>query len=95
MADILTGAAVFILVVTGLGLFRVLRSQIAAERMMAVQLLGTGGAAAMLLLGVATASDSLADVALLLMLLSAFSCAAFTLGQSPPPSATERAEDKP
>lgn len=95
MPDFLTGAAVFILVVTGLGLFRVLRSQVAVERMMAVQLLGTGGAAVILLLGTATASDSLTDVAMLLMLLSAFSCAAFTLGQSPPATATERAEEKP
>lgn len=85
MAEFLTGAALFILAVTALGLFRVLRSELAVERMMAVQLLGTGAAAALLLLGAASASSATTDVALLLMLLAAFSCAAFTLGQSEEP----------
>ena len=82
MADSLTGVALFIVAVTALGLFKVLRSRIAIERMMAIQLLGTGGAAALLLLGAATSAPALTDVALLLMLLSAFSCAAFTLGDT-------------
>ena len=85
MADFLTGAALFILAVTALGLFRVLRSELSVERMMAVQLLGTGAAAALLLLGTASNAPAMTDVALLLMLLSAFSCAAFTLGQSDEP----------
>lgn len=82
MAEFLTGAALFILAVTALGLFRVLRSKLTVERMMAVQLLGTGAAAALLLLGAASNTPAMTDVALLLMLLAAFSCAAFTLGQS-------------
>ncbi|GAU81778.1 monovalent cation/H+ antiporter complex subunit F [Bosea sp. BIWAKO-01] len=95
MADLLTGAALFILVVTALGLFKVLRSEIAAERMMAVQLLGTGGAAAVLLLGAASSSPAMTDVALLLMLLAAVSCAAFAFGQpSLGPDASEQAEDE-
>ncbi|KRD95894.1 sodium:proton antiporter [Bosea sp. Root381] len=81
MADVLTAIALFILAAIALGLFAVLRSRVAIERMMAVQLLGTGGAATLLLLGAATAQPALADVALLLVLLSAFSCAAFTLGE--------------
>ncbi|WP_332697846.1 monovalent cation/H+ antiporter complex subunit F [Bosea sp. (in: a-proteobacteria)] len=96
MADFLTGAALFVLAVTALGLFKVLRSELAVERMMSVQLLGTGAAAAVLLLGAASNSPAMTDVALLLMLLAAFSCAAFTLGQSGSPSdASEQAEDKP
>ena len=80
MAEFLTGAALFILTVTALGLFRVLRSELAAERMMAVQLLGTGGAAVLLLLGAASGSEAASDVALLLTLFAAFSCVAFVLG---------------
>ncbi|RDJ24041.1 sodium:proton antiporter [Bosea caraganae] len=94
MADILTGAALFILAVTALGLFRVLRAEFAVERMMAVQLLGTGGAAALLLLGAASGTGAMTDVALLLMLFAAFSCAAFALGQaSPSVEGAERRED--
>lgn len=94
VADILTGAALFILAVTALGLFKVLRAEFAIERMMAVQLLGTGSAAAVLLLGAASESGAMSDVALLLMLFAAFSCAAFTLGEaSPAASETERGED--
>ncbi|WP_332684307.1 monovalent cation/H+ antiporter complex subunit F [Bosea sp. (in: a-proteobacteria)] len=93
MADILVAAALFILAVTALGLFKVLRAELAIERMMAVQLLGTGGAAAVLLLGAASGSAAMTDVALLLMLFATFSCAAFTLGrpgrEPDPPSPTE------
>lgn len=84
MADLLVGAALFILAVTALGLFRVLRSGTAAERMMAVQLLGTGGGAALLLLGAASSTAGMSDVALLLGLFAAFSCAAFALGETGP-----------
>jgi len=84
MAEALTGAALFILLASAAGLAAVLRSRIAIERMMAVQLLGTGGAATLLLLGAATSEPALTDVALLLVLLSAFSCAAFTLGEGEP-----------
>jgi multicomponent Na+:H+ antiporter subunit F len=84
VADILVGVALFILAVTALGMFKMLRAELAIERMMAVQLLGTGGAAAVLLLGAAQGSEAMSDVALLLMLFAAFSCAAFTLGQPSP-----------
>ncbi|KRE08128.1 sodium:proton antiporter [Bosea sp. Root670] len=82
MADFLTTAALFILAVTAIALLRVLRSRITAERMMAVQLLGTGGAAVLLLLGVASGSAAASDVALLLTLFAAFSCVAFVLGSA-------------
>lgn len=82
MADYLIGAALFVLAVTALALFRILHARVAAEPMMAVQLLGTGGSAALLLLGAATGSPANSDVALLLALFAAFSCVAFTLGAS-------------
>ena len=46
MADFLLGAAGFVLVMMALGLFRIFRGPSGADRMMAVQLLGTGGVAA-------------------------------------------------
>lgn len=81
LAGLLTAAALFILVTVALGLFRILRSDTGMERMMAVQLLGTGGAACALLLAAASAVPAIVDVALLLMLLAAFSCAAFAMGE--------------
>lgn len=84
MAEIFVGVALFVIAVTALGMFEVLRAEVAIERMMAVQLLGTGGAAAVLLLGAAHDSEAMSDVALLLMLFAAFSCAAFTLGHPSP-----------
>lgn len=95
MADILIGAAFFILAVTTLGLLKVLRSRTAAERMMAVQLLGSGGAAALLLLGAASDAAGVSDVALLLTLFAAFSCAAFVLGEvAPHAGGSEQGKDE-
>ncbi|MBB4003016.1 monovalent cation/H+ antiporter complex subunit F [Aurantimonas endophytica] len=93
MAGALVGIALFILIVTALGLFQVLRADLAIERMMAVQLLGTGGAAVVLLFGAASGAGSMADVALLMMLFAAFSCTAFTLGEASAPEADDREED--
>jgi multicomponent Na+:H+ antiporter subunit F len=80
VTDTFVVAALSILVVTALGLFVVLRAELAVERMMAVQLLGTGGTAAVLLLGAASGTPAMTDLALLLMLFAAFSSAAFALG---------------
>jgi multicomponent Na+:H+ antiporter subunit F len=99
MADvlptILSAAALFILAVTAIALRRVLRSGIAAERMMAVQLLGTGGAAVLLLVGAATASPAASDVALLLALFAAFACVAFALGSDGEGGDRASPEDRP
>ena len=84
LAESLIGTALFVLLASAVGLVVVLRSRIAVEKMMAVQLLGTGGAATVLLLGTASSDPALTDVALLLVLLSAFSCAAFTLHEGGP-----------
>ena len=54
MADFLFAAAAFILAMVALGLVRILHGPGDADRMMAAQLLGTGGVAALLLLAAAT-----------------------------------------
>jgi multicomponent Na+:H+ antiporter subunit F len=77
MAEFLLGAAVFILAMVALGLVRVLRGPADADRMMAAQLLGTGGIAVVLLLGEATGVAAAVDVALTLALLAAFASFAF------------------
>ena len=95
MADFLVAAALFILAVTAIALFCILHSRVAAERMMAVQLLGTGGAAALLLLGSAAESPATSDVALLLALFAAFSCVAFALGAAVPAAQRDSSKEQP
>jgi multicomponent Na+:H+ antiporter subunit F len=77
MAEFLYGAAVFVLAMVALALFRILRGPTDADRMMAAQLLGTGAIAAVLLLGVAAGDTASVDVALTLALLAAFAAFAF------------------
>ena len=77
MADFLLAAAGFVLAMVALGLFRVLRGPGSADRIMAAQLLGTGGIAALLLLSKATGVPAATDVALTLALLAAFISVAF------------------
>jgi len=81
MSEFLLGAAVFILATVALGLLRILRGPGPADRMMAVQLLGTGGIAVLLLVGVATAEPATVDVALTLALLAMFASCAFVSAQ--------------
>lgn len=89
MAEFLFGAATVILLIVAVGLFRLLRGPGDADRLMAVQLLGTGGIALVLLLGVATASPAMVDVALTLALLAAFAGVALvravTMNRPPDP----------
>ncbi|HXA21703.1 MAG TPA: monovalent cation/H+ antiporter complex subunit F [Acetobacteraceae bacterium] len=77
MAEFLITAAGFILAMVALGLVRILRGPADADRMMSAQLLGTGGIAALLLLGAGTRMPSLVDAALTLALLAAFAAVAF------------------
>jgi multicomponent Na+:H+ antiporter subunit F len=76
LAEFLVAAAGFVLLMVALGLVRIMRGPGDAERMMAAQLLGTGGIAVLLLLGAAGGVDT-ADVALTLALLAAFASVAF------------------
>lgn len=80
MSEFLLGAAVFILGTVALGLVRIMRGPGNADRMLAAQLLGTGGVSALLLLGVAGGVGAVAEVALLLALLAAFASVAFVTG---------------
>ena len=80
MTDFLLSAAGFVLAMVALGLVRILHGPAAADRMMAAQLVGTGGVAALLLLAVATTTPPIVDVALMLALLAAFASVAFVRG---------------
>ncbi len=80
MAEFLLAAAGFVIAMVALGLVRVLRGPADADRMMAAQLLGTGGVAALLLL--AEETPAAVDVALVLALLAAFASIVFVLGGS-------------
>ena len=93
MNEFLFGAAAFVLATVALGLARILRGPDDADRMMATQLLGTGGIAALLLVGEATGEPAIADVALTLALLAAFAAIAFVKAAAPDadPAADDRA----
>jgi multicomponent Na+:H+ antiporter subunit F len=77
MAEFLLGAALFVLAMVALGFVRILRGPGDADRMMAAQLIGTGGIGALLLVGAATGVGPVVDVALTLALLAAFASIAF------------------
>lgn len=77
MAEFLLAAAAFVVLMVAIGLWRILRGPGDADRMMAAQLLGTGGIAAVLLIGAATGESAAVDVALTLALLAAFASYAF------------------
>jgi multicomponent Na+:H+ antiporter subunit F len=77
MPEFLTAALGVILAMLALGLVRVLRGPGDADRMMAAQLIGTGGIAALLLVGAVTGVPGTADVALTLALLATFASIAF------------------
>ena len=80
MADLLLGAALLVLATVVVGLLRVLRGPGIADRVMAAQLLGTGGIAVLLLLGAATGSPGLTDAALTPAPLAAFATVALVRG---------------
>jgi multicomponent Na+:H+ antiporter subunit F len=85
MTEFLSAAGVFVLAMVALGLARILRGPGDADRMMAAQLLGTGGIAALLLFGAATGEGAVVDVALTLALLAAFAAIAFVKAAAAPP----------
>ncbi len=77
MTEFLTAAVGFILAMLALGLVSILRGPGNADRMMAMQLIGTGGIATLLLLGTVTGVPAAIDVALTLALLATFASIAF------------------
>jgi multicomponent Na+:H+ antiporter subunit F len=93
MAEFLFATSVFVLVTVALGLVRVLRGPADADRMMAAQLLGSGGIAALLLLGAAAGVDTVIDLALALALLAAFATVAFAKFAASPPGGEAGPDD--
>ena len=77
MNELLLAAAGLIVLMVAIGLARILLGSNDVERLMAVQLLGTGGIAALLLIAYATNVAGVEDVALGLALLAAFATIAF------------------
>jgi multicomponent Na+:H+ antiporter subunit F len=77
MNEFLTAAVGLILGTLALGLVSILRGPGEIDRMMATQLIGTGGIAALLLLGTVTSVPAAVDVALTLALLATFASIAF------------------
>ena len=71
MTEFFWFAAAFVLLTVAVGLFRIFQGPGEADRMMAVQLLGTGGIAVLLLAGAAGLPGAV-DMALVLALLAAF-----------------------
>lgn len=92
MTEFLLGAAVFVLVTVAFGLVRIVRGPSDAERMMAAQLLGTGGVGVLLLVGAATGADAAVDVALTIALLAAFASVGFFM--SAPGADDDEAADR-
>lgn len=94
MTEFLLAAALFVLAMVALGFVRILRGPGDADRMMAAQLIGTGGIGALLLVGAATGVGPVVDVALTLALLAAFASVAFfksaTAGDADDPEAADR-----
>lgn len=77
MDSFLRVAAALVVLAVGLGLVRIFRGSRDADRMMAVQLLGTAGIAVMMLLAGTWHGTATLDVALTLALLAAFASVAF------------------
>jgi multicomponent Na+:H+ antiporter subunit F len=76
------GVAILLSVAAGLALIR--RGATAGDRLLAVQLVGTGGVAVLLVLGSATGQEALVDVALVYALLASGLLIAFVkVGQAP------------
>jgi len=92
MSEFLLASAGFVLLMVALGLARLLLGPTDTERMMAAQLLGSGGIAALLLLGWATDVAAIVDVALTMALLAAFAAFAFVSLASGSP---QKKEDTP
>jgi multicomponent Na+:H+ antiporter subunit F len=94
MAEFLLAGAGFVLAMVALSLLRILRGPTEADRMMATQLLGSGGIAALLLAG-GIGIPAMVDVALILALLAAFASVAFAMSVlGPKPRETEATDNR-
>ena len=80
MTEFLLAAAGAVMATVVLGMLRILRGPGDADRVMAAQLLGTGGVAALLLSGIARGRPASIDLALTLAVLAAFASIGFVKG---------------
>ncbi|MBK5970934.1 MULTISPECIES: monovalent cation/H+ antiporter complex subunit F [Thiorhodovibrio] len=78
MATMMLVFASLLLATMGVGLVRALRGPTPADRLLAVQLIGTASIGVLLLLAAALSMPALADVALVFSLLAAVAVAALT-----------------
>jgi multicomponent Na+:H+ antiporter subunit F len=97
MAEFLLAVAGIVVAAVAVGLVRIVRGPSDADRMMAAQLLGSGGIAALLLVAIAVDASAVVDVALVFALLAAFASVAFvkaaaSLGHAGPPDGAEERE---
>ena len=83
MSSFFLAAAALLLASVAAGLWRVWRGPRAADRMMAAQLVGTGGVGVILLLAAAGPRWVMLDAALVLALLAAFAAVAFVKARTP------------
>ncbi len=82
MSEFFLAAALFVLATVAVALLRILRGPGVLDRLMAAQLLGTGGIAVLLLLGAAARLPAAVDASLTLALLAAFLSIAFVRAAS-------------
>ena len=82
--------ASFILAMVAGGLIIILRRPAEVDRMMAAQLLGTGGVAILLILAIATQNSPTVNVALMLALFAAFVTVAFVRDAPDPQNTAQR-----
>jgi multicomponent Na+:H+ antiporter subunit F len=95
MADYLTYAALAVLLIVAAALVRILRGPSRVDRLMSVQLLGSGSVAILLLLAAATDGAGILDTALTIAVLAALAGAAFSVGATGEPAGTRKAPDEP
>ncbi len=93
MNEFLQFSSAFVFAMVALGMVRIIWGPTKADRMMAAQLLGTGGIAALLLRSDVTKTPAVVDVALVLALLAAFASVAFVV-KGPSATPVREAEDE-
>jgi len=94
MTEFLLGASAFVLLTVAAGLVCILRGPDDVDRMMSVQLFGTAGIAALLLLGAAIGAAAVVDLALILAVLAAFAALAFVKAGVRPGADQAEPEDR-
>jgi multicomponent Na+:H+ antiporter subunit F len=94
MAEFLTLNGAFVLLTVLAGLVRLLRGPTIVDRISALQLVGSGGTVALVLLSFGLETPAYMDVALIMAILATFASAAATLKIAPPlpPLEADRAE---